>query len=54
VGADSRPERTVTGKECASGHRYPGKGGVRNILRGDIRTGWDGIFTEILYIFFRI
>ena len=51
VGADSRPERTVTGKECAHGRRYPGKGGVRNILRRDIGTGWDRIFTEIIYIF---
>ena len=54
VGADSRPERTVTRNECAFGRRYHGKGGVRNILRRDIGTGWDGIFTEILYIFFRM
>jgi hypothetical protein len=54
VRADSRPERTVTGDECASGRKYHGKGGVRNILIWDIRTDWDGIFTEILYIFFRM
>ena len=51
VGADSRPERTVTGNECAPDVYTLVKGGVRNILRRDIGTGWDRLFTEILYIF---
>jgi len=50
VGADSRPERTVTGKECASGRRYPGKGGVRNILRRDVGTGFSLKFSIFSFV----